>query len=477
MMRLKTLLLAALVPATSLALPAAAFADTLRDAIAAAYDGNPELAAQRSLVRQLDEQVPQARAPARPNVGVQINGSQAGINTFEDNGRTLTIGLQGSQSLYRGGRTEIATDAAEARIFAARARLRATENQIILNVVTAYADVLRFQRVVDLNKSQVNVLERELQASKDRFEVGDLTRTDVAQSEARLANARSNSVLAQNQLAAARQAYLRVVGRPADNLEALPPLPALPGTEGQALDVAGVNNPNLIAARYDEQAARYDVKVIEKSRLPSVDAQLQGAYQKFDGAGFSFVRQGEFFTQNAQLTATIPLYQHGLVGSQIREAQARRSQLQETITSTDRQVRENVVNSFNQLRAARAVIEAQKVAVAANTLAAEGVRQENQVGTRTIIEVLNAEQERLNSEVNLVTARRDEQVAAYSLLASAGAAEAVVLGAPVTFYDPERNAKRVRNKWGDDGDESPPALPAPDPARASRSLVIGPPQP
>lgn len=472
------LLLSAFAPAALLVAPPAR-ADTLAEAIAAAYASNPDIAAQRDVVRQADEGVPQARAAGRPSLGAQGQVAQAGLNNFNDNGRTYTVGIQLNQSLYRGGRVPAARSAAEARIYAARARLRAQENQIILNTVTAYADVLRFTRVVELNRNQVSVLERELQASRDRFEVGDLTRTDVAQSEARLANAQANLVLAENQLVAAREAYVRAVGKEPQNLEPMPPLPPLPESETQALGIAADNNPQLIAARYDEEAVRYDVKVLEKSRLPTVDLNVNGSYQQFEGGGqgSSFVRQGQFFTQGANLTATIPFYQRGLVGSQIRQTQAQRSQLMEVISSVDRQVRQNVVNSLATLRAARATIKANQVAVDANTLAAEGVRQENQVGTRTIIEVLNAEQERLNAEVNLVTARRDEQVAGYSLLANVGGAEAVQLGVPVQAYDVEKNARRVSNKFGDDGDESPPPLPRPDKARASKSLVIGPPAP
>ena len=454
-------------------------AESLADAIARAYAQNPELAAQRAVVRQADEAVPQALALGRPTVGARANFDQAGLDAFSDNGRTYTLGGSITQSLYQGGRVRNAVSAAEARILAARARLRATENQIVLGVVTAYADVLRFQKVVELNESQVKVLQRELQASSDRFEVGDLTRTDVAQSQARLAVARSNLVVAGNQLAAARQAFTRVVGETPEVLEPLPALPPLPGTEGQAVDIAEANNPALIAARFDEAAARYDVKDIQKRRLPSVTAELRASFLRFEGGGggASFVRQGQFVTQDAIVTGTIPLYQAGTVGSQTRQAQARRGQLMETITTVARATQENVVNSFNQLRAARAVIEASKVAVEANALAAEGVTQENQVGTRTIIELLNAQQELLNAQVNLATAERDEQVAGFALLAAAGGAEAVALGAPVQAYDPEANARRVRHKWSDAGDENPDPLPLPDAARASRSLVIGPQQP
>lgn len=457
---------------------APASADTLAAAIVSAYDSNPDLGAQRAVVRQADEAVPQALAAGRPTLGTRLSADQAGLD-FTNNGRTYSAGLQLSQSLYQGGRVGTAVSAGENRILAARARLRSTENRIVLDVVTAYADVLRYGRVVELNVSQVKVLEREQQASKDRFEVGDLTRTDVAQSQARLATAQSNLVVAQNQLAAARQAYLSVVGRLPENLEAMPPLPVLPGTAGQAVDFARENNPGLLAARFDEAAARYDVKTFQKQRLPTLGATAGASYSYFQGGGggTSFVRQGGFFTQDAQIVATIPLYQAGLIGSEVRQAQARQSQLLETITLTGRTTEENVTNSFNQLRAARAVIEASKVAVEANTLAAEGVKQENQVGTRTIIEVLNAEQELLTTQVNLVTARREEQVAAYSLLASVGAAEAVALGLPVTEYDAASNARAVRHRLSDSSVSGPPALPLPPADRASRSLVIGPQQP
>ncbi|MBC7520270.1 MAG: TolC family outer membrane protein [Sandarakinorhabdus sp.] len=476
-MPFKSLLLAtALVSALGSVTPASA--DTLAAAIASAYDGNPDLAAQRAAVRSADEAAPQALAPGRPTLGTRLTADQAGLD-FKDNGRTYTAGLQLQQSLYQGGRTRTGVSAAENRILAARARLRSTENTIVLNVVTAYVDVLRFARVVELNQSQVKVLEREQQQAKDRFEVGDLTRTDVAQSQARLAVAQSNLVVAENQLAAARQAYLRVVGRLPEDLAPMPPLPLLPDNAGLAVELARENSPALLAARFDEAAARYDVINLQQSRLPTIDAQLSGAVSKYQGGGggSNFVRQGTFVTQDALVTATIPLWQRGNVGSLVRQAQQRRGQLMAVITSADRQTEESVVNSFNQLRAARAIIVANKVAVDANALAAEGVKQENQVGTRTIIEVLNAEQERLNSEVNLVAARRDEQVAAYSLLSALGAAEAGALGIPVQAYDSTVNAARVRHLLGEGGDKNPPALPLPAADRAAQSLVIGPPRP
>ena len=475
---------AALLAASALSAGPAA-ADTLAAAIASAYENNPVIAAQRAIVRQADEEVPQALAPARPTLGAQGVANQSGLN-FDDTGRTYTAGLQLSQSLFRGGRTRVAVSAGENRILAARARLRGVENDLVVSVVTAYADVIRYARVVALNANQVRVLERELQQSKDRFEVGDLTRTDVAQSDARLALAKSNVITAQNQLQASRQAYLRLVGRLPDNLEPLPPLPVLPGTAGQAVDLAQTNNPAIIAARFEEAAARYDVEVIERERLPSLNATIGAQYQRFDqirstsssqiqggGGGFS----GGFFTQSAGLTATVPLYQAGLIGSQTRQAQARRSQLMEVINSTGRETTENTTNAYNALQNARSIIAATNVGVSANALALEGVTQENQVGTRTVIEVLNAQQELLQVQVNLATAQRDEQVAGYQLLAAVGAAEAQALQVPVTPYDAVSNANIVRRRIWDTHAPDAPALPLPDKERATRSITVGPVKP
>jgi outer membrane protein len=478
----------------------AAAADSLPEALASAYETNPQLTVQRAVVRQADELVPQALSFGRPTLNATGTAQQSGHDFDRDGGRYYNGALTLNQSLYRGGRTRSATSAAENRILAARARLRAVEDNVLLEVVTAYADVLRFAAVVDLNTSQVKVLGRELQASRDRFEVGDLTRTDVAQSDARLANAQSNLVVAQGQLNTARNAYIRVVGRPPVDLAVLPPLPVLPGTVGQATDLANANNPSLVAARFDEAAARYDVSTIERQRLPTlgVGAGVNYTYTQAGASGFtttgtgssgtgtgtgttggSSVVSGNFhaFQQTAGLSLTVPLYQAGLNGSQIRAAQAVRSQYMEQIGFIGRQAIETASNAFVSVATARAVIVSSESSVRANTLALEGVTQENQVGTRTVLEVLNAEQELVVARVNLAAARRDEYVAGYTLLAAVGEAEADPLAVQGAHYDSTANAARVRRKWNDyDTDPNPPALPLPDPVSASKSVAIGPPR-
>jgi len=507
-------------------------AETLPEALAAAYEANPQLAVQRAIVRQADEGVPQALSAGRPSLTATGSAQQSGSDFSRDGGRFYQGALSLNQSLYRGGRTRTAVNAAENRIYAARARLRAVEDNVLLEVVTAYADVLRYGATVELNQNQVKVLQRELQASRDRFEVGDLTRTDVAQSDARLANAQSNLVIAQGQLNTARNAYLRVVGHPPAGLAPLPPIPLLPGTVGQAVDLANANNPSLIAARFDEAAARFDVGTIERGRRPSlgVGTGLNYTYVQSGVGGFtstgtsssgsgsssggttgtgstttagtgtggttgtlgtgatgtsgaaastigSVSGSGGSFQQTVGLSLSVPLYQAGLDGSQIRAAQAVRSQFMEQIGFVGRQVAETAQNAFVSVATARAVIAADESSVRANTLALEGVSQENQVGTRTVLEVLNAEQELVVARVNLAAARRDEYVAAYTLLAAVGAAEADVLAVPAPHYDATANAARVRHKWNDyDTDPNPPPLPRPDPVSASKSVLIGPPR-
>jgi outer membrane protein len=427
-------------------------AETLQEALASAYLTNPELTAQRAAQRAIDERVSQATAALRPGLSsdAQFNQDFPEPGQFEDDGRQFTSGINVTQPIYAGGANLANIRASDQRVLAGRQTLRQTENRVLLNTVTAYSDVLRDQAVVDLNRNQVRVLEEQLRASRDRFEVGDLTRTDVAQSEARLATARANLTAALGQLTFSREAYRRIVGRAPENLQPLPPLPTLPGTVEQAVDIATAENPQLLGARFNEEAARYDVRIAQAGRLPTLGAQAGVGYQNIK-LGSGNANQGftiDDFAQSVGARLTFPLYEGGAVSSRIREAQARRSQAMEQIALAERQVTEGVRNSWEQVQTARATIQAAQVAVSANELAAEGTRQENLVGSRNILDVLNAEQELLNSRVSLVRAQRDEYVAAYGLLASIGRAEVDDLGLSVPEYDPEVYYRKVRNKWG-----------------------------
>ncbi|MFA7441105.1 MAG: TolC family outer membrane protein [Sphingomonadaceae bacterium] len=425
------------------ATPAAA--QTLSEAIAAAYATNPEAAAARAVVRQIDEEAPLALSGMRPSVGLSGSASQVLNDRFGDVGRIWNGGVTLSQPVYEGGRVRASVSAADARIAAAQARLVAVEQAVIVDTVAAYADVLKSQAVVELNANQVRVLERELQASRDRFEVGDVTRTDVAQSEARLSAARAELSLARGQLVTVQQAYRRLVGRLPGDLAPLPPLPPLPDAAESARVTAVEYNPGLIAARFDEQAALADVRAAKAQARPSVGVSATAQYTHFDryGSGDSG------FNPEIGVSASLPLFTGGAIAARVRQAQARQSEMLEHIARAERLTTEAAVGSFTLVETADAVITSARTQVSANELAAEGVRQENAVGSRDILDVLNAEQELLNARVLLVEAERDKYVAAFQLLEAMGQADVVLASAPVSRYDSAANSRRVRGKWGE----------------------------
>lgn len=443
---LRRLLLGA--PLLLLAGPAAAL--TLYEAVAHAYASNPTIAAQRALVRQVDEGVPIALSQARPTLSPSVSFRQDLSDGFNDDGRLVSAGAVLGQPIFLGGRVRAGVEGGEQRIESARARLVAVENSVMVAAVAAYADVLRARSIVRLNENQVRVLSEQLRASRDRFEVGDLTRTDVAQSEARLEAARASLIAARTREVQAEQAFQRITGLAPANLQPLPPLPPLPSDAESAREAALALNPDLKAARFDETAARADVKSIAGERWGSVRLQVSGQYQDFSGGSGTIGFGGlSGFNASIGVTASMPLLTGGLIAARTRQAQARQSQLLEAISQTERLVDEEVAQRFAQLRNAEATIVSAEAAVSANRLAVEGVRQENLVGSRNIIDVLNAEQELLNAEIVRENAERDRYVAAYALLETTGDLSALLAGASVERYDPAANARRVRRGWGE----------------------------
>ncbi|MGL6044127.1 MAG: TolC family outer membrane protein, partial [Sandaracinobacteroides sp.] len=390
---------------------------------------------------------------ARPTLDLQGSFNQSLSDNFADLGQIWTGGVTLRQSIWEGGRIRANVSGAEARIEANRLDLANLEQGLITDTVTAYADVLRTQEIVKLNENQVSVLQQELRASRDRFEVGDLTRTDVAQSEARRAAAQSNLIAARGNAVFARQAYQRLVGRAPGQLAPLPPLPPLPENEPQALARSAELSPSLRAARAVEKAAAEDVRAAKAGRLPSIGVQASANYTEYSRQQFGV----SGFDPRIGVTAGMPLFSGGLIAAQVRQAQARQSEALEIVSQTERVVTEGVSNSWALLKTAEATIDAAKVQTDANALAAEGVRQENQVGSRDILDVLNAEQELLNSRVQLVQAERDRYVAAFQLLESVGASDIALENAGVTRYDPAANAARVRGKgWSEFGYDPDP---------------------
>ncbi|MCB5425394.1 TolC family outer membrane protein [Altererythrobacter sp. CC-YST694] len=451
--------LALLAGAAALLAPAPALADTLKDALLGAYQTNPTLQAARANQRATDENVPINRASGLPSVsGTATYTEQLKETTPDPNDLFADRSLAGSLTLsvpvYSGGSVRNSVSAAETRVKAGQASLRATESSVFSQTVTAYMDVILNEAIVNLSANNVDVLSVNLQATQDRFEIGDLTRTDVAQSESRLALAQGNLRTARANLSSAKERYIQIVGNPPENLEAPPPLPGLPATPQEAVSIALENNPDLIAARDASHAARYDIEVAGAGRLPKLEVFTSGTYSDPLGT----IANGTNATgASAGVRATIPLFQGGRPAAQERQAQARSAAALEQEIGAERSVISQVRAAFSSLEAANSIIASTQTAVSAAELSLEGVRAENTVGNRTILEILNAEQELLSARVQLVTARRNAYVAGFTLLAAMGRAEArdLGLGDEGVLYDPQVNYDRVKGKiwdWSFDPD-------------------------
>ena len=449
-----------------LSLGAPAHADTLREALTQAYETNPLLQSARARQRGTDETVPIERAAGLPSVTSDTTYTEfvkKSANSFTSPDRVLSAQFQLGVPIYSGGAVKNAVKAAKTRVEAGQADLRGTESAIFSQVVAAYMDVILSEAIVGLRRNQVEVLGVNLQATRDRFEIGDLTRTDVAQSQARLALAEGDARTAAANLAAARETYIRLVGTPPGVLAPPPPLPNLPDSAEGAVAIALENNPDLIAAREDAKAAQYDVDVAGAGRLPKVSLYSQGGYNDYFGTLGSGVPGADFAQseKSAQVGArlSLPLFQGGRPAAQRRRAQAFASAAMEAEIGAERDAIAQTRAAYSSWVAARELIDSSQVAVDAAELSLEGVRAENTVGNRTILDILNAEQELISAQVRLVTARRNAYVAGFSLLAAMGRAEARDLGLDGgALYDPQVNYDRVRGKWFDwDSDPAPEA--------------------
>ena len=430
-----------------------ASADTLREALLSTYETNPTITAQREALKATDATVAIARAAGRPQLsataGVNRDLSRSGILETNAHGPTLSVGADVSMPLFSGGRVSNSVKAAKTRVEAGRALLRGTEGDVFTQAVAAYMDVIRDRAIVELNHNNVRVLETNLQATQDRFEIGDVTRTDVAQSQARLELGRANLAISEGNEATSEQEYRRVIGHEPGDLAPPPPLPPLPKTPEQAVQIALANNPDIVAASRQAQAAGYDVNVARALRLPTLSAVGSGTYVNEIGGQLGNLPSTGGQT-SVGLNATVPIYQGGGAGARIREAQAIEGQTLEQAVGTERSVVAQTRSAFAAYQATQEAISSQETAVKANELALEGARAERSVGTRTVLDVLNAEQELLNSQVSLVTARRDAYVAGFQLLNAMGQAEARDLGLDGgPLYDPLGNYRRVAGDWND----------------------------
>ncbi len=468
-MSIRGRLLAASLCAGALSAPAVpAGAETLADAIALAYQSNPTLQAQRALQRSVDETYVQARAGWRPTLGAQVTANWAETQTpiagrgVDLNGDGVpdsfgsggvrrsnrgSGGLSFTQPLWTGGRVAASVNAANADVLAGRENLRRLEASILVQVIQAYSDTRRDLESVRIRQENVNVLTRQLQESQARFDVGEVTRTDVAQSQARLAQAQALLQTTVSQLAITRSGYAALVGQNPGELAPEPSLAyMLPNDPDEAYRVAEQFNPQLRAQQFAEQSSRARVAGARAERMPNVSANFtvghSGVIDPFDPR--------ENFGRNisASVTASVPIFTGGLTTSRVRQSVERNNADRITTEGVRRNVLQGVTQFWSQLIASRANITSSEQQVAAARIAAEGTRQEQQVGLRTTIDVLNAEQELRQAELNQVSSRRDEYVAAANVLATMGRLEARNLIPSVPQYDAAKNFRKLRMTWG-----------------------------
>lgn len=444
-------------------------AETLSDAIALAYRTNPTLLAQRANQRALDESVPQARAGLRPTISVSadVDYSRADTPAGVVETDTLGVGIGLSQNLYTGGRVGHAIGAAEANVLAGREQLRGVEQAVLASVIQAYVDVRRDMEILTIRQDNLAVLRRQLDEADARFEVGEITRTDVAQAQARLAQSEADLAQAQAQLSVSRAAYAAVVGQAPTNLEAPVALPGVPTDFDSALDVGLVENPAVRGAEFALRAAEARVAAARSEYLPSVRATASYGGSS-DLSNFDLTDRTAF-TAGASLS--VPLFTGGLNRSRVAQALETANAAQIDLEGQRRGVLQDVSSAYAQLVSARSSVAAGEQAVRAASVAAEGVRQEAQVGLRTTLDVLNQELELRAAQVDLVSARRNEYVAQAAVLAAMGRLEGPRLVAAIDAYDAGANAAAVRWRgalpWDPaiealDRIAAPPVVPAAD---------------
>ena len=444
--RRKAVLLAS--AAALLTASAPASADTLLDAMSMAYQGNPNLMAARAQLRATDENMPIALSGWRPiltlNGNVQNNRLENNIITppasdIITKRASQQAVAQFTQPVFRGFKTTGGTSQAKNQIEAQRARLTATEGQVLLTVAQAYFDVLQNQAVVELNMNNVQVLQRQLDATNDRFRVGEITRTDVAQSEASLAGAKASLVQAEGALQQARSAYTSVVGKAPENL-AQPVVPTtLPANYDAVVTGAIANNPTFIAADYNAKAADDNITVVQGDLLPSV--ALVGQYTKTWNSLADKSRVDQVIAQ-AQLT--VPIYQQGAEYARLRQAKQTANQQHLLADQAQLDARNAATQAWETYTATTASIESFKAQISANEIAVEGTQREAEVGSRTVLDVLNAEQILLVSRVSLVRAQHDQGVAAHQLLSLVGLLTGQGVGVTGPIYDPVAHYNDVK---------------------------------
>jgi len=435
-----------------------ALADTIEAALVRAYQNNPQLNAQRAQVRATDENVPQALSGYRPKVAVtasagyqytDVNTTQGGTPTqlvrTEIHGAHAprSAGLTITQNLYNGNQTANRTRAAESQVSGAREGLRVLEQSVLLSAATIYMDYLRDSAILEVQRSNVRVLEQTLKQTRDRFNVGEVTRTDVAQSEAQLAAGKTQELTAEANLTTTRSNFRRIIGNEPENLAPGSPVDRfLPGTLPGAVELSLIENPNVTASMYGIDVNFLQVKVAEGALLPTVSLQAS-VQQSYEQTMTTF----RTFGASAIAQLSVPVYQGGGEYSLIRQSKETLAQQRLNLETTRDSTRANTVTAWGQLVAGKAQVASAQSQVTASEIALNGVREEAKAGQRTTLDVLNAQQTLVNARVALVTAQHDRVVASYAVLNAVGRLSPQVLKLSTTTYDPSVHYQQVRDSW------------------------------
>jgi len=447
--------------------PASAETFTLNDALGVAYETNPQLAAAQAQLRATDEEVAKANAGWRPQANAQgsYGWEKFGFTpiTIAPFGTISTANehpLQGqvtvTQPVIRLG-TIPEISRAKALVRAGRAQLLASEQTVLLNAATAYMDVVRDTAIVKLRKQNVELLVQQKNSTQVQFNAGALTRTDVAQSEARLAGAQSDLTAAQGQLAVSQANFLQAIGRPPETLQNDPSVPVLPANQDETIALASKQNPAVVSAREQDRAADYAIDDAYAALAPSLSVQGQYFYSQgsitnsIGGPGVGATGSVEHGVAVLGLL-NVPIYQGGADEAAVREAKELHGATTQNVEVADRQVVDAATSTWQAFEAARATIDSNVATEHADEIAYQGVSKEQQVGGRTILDVLNAAQELLNAQVAVVTSRRNTVVAAYAVLAAAGSLTAKDLGLKVKDYDPIEHYDDDAARWIGFGD-------------------------
>jgi outer membrane protein len=428
-------------------------AETMEASLIRAYQDNPQLNAQRAQVRVTDENVPQALSGYRPKVAVTASGgyqytdtlstSVFGVSKLSGAQIPRAVGATVTETLYNGQQTANKTRAAESQVSGAREGLRVLEQTVLLSAATIYMDYLRDAAIVEVQRSNTRVLEQTLKQTRDRFNVGEVTRTDVAQSEAQLAAGKTQQLTAESNLTTTRSNFRRIIGIDPQNPAAASPVdnylpPTLPG----AVDLGLMENPNVTAAMFGVDVNFLTVKVNEGALLPTVNLQVsaQQAYEQQ-------ISVPRTFTASAVAQVSVPIFQGGAEYSLIRQSKENLAQQRLVVEQTRDQIRANIVTAWGQLVAGKAQVASAQSQVTASEIALNGVREEAKAGQRTTLDVLNAQQALVNARVALVTAQHDRVVASYSVLNAVGHLSPQVLKLKTSVYDPSVHYQQVRDSW------------------------------